>query len=350
MNVMRGLKSPDARKGIQILLVTCTGAAAIDVLDSAIGNVNQLGLEDVGWLLAVLACLIAGLVIGHVLRGRLPLVELLSAPVAFVCIGLYIAVKLVGITGDARVAIVCVMMGSFTASLSLLDAFPAGQGSENRRGRLIDDGAIFTLVIIASSLASRMFISSPLIENAWLVPGIILGGAGVVDSLVAWNSIRRPGLDQPRPETGRRQPISDMLPSLKHPLLAILRGHMFGLAILVFLVAALEIDWIAVELYGNPFNYADPPNVFVNSCTLLAALGGAITGGASAKACRLARRKSGRVVAAVLLVFVPILIPGGLIAASVLFDWVLAGMVALFLVAGHVAGLIIQFTDSGYKG
>ncbi|MBN2149811.1 MAG: hypothetical protein JW839_00065, partial [Candidatus Lokiarchaeota archaeon] len=92
------------------------------------------------------------------------------------------------------------------------------------------------------------------------------------------------------------------------------------------------------------------PEVLVNTSAMLAGLGGCITGGASAKACLLAARRPARVVGAALLVFLPLLVSGILLYWSIVLDWMLPGSPAFVFVAGHAAGLILQFTDSGYKG
>jgi hypothetical protein len=324
--------------GIQLLLVTCTGAMATDMLLSAIGSVRDIGSEDVGFLIAILAVLVAGLVIGHVLRSRISIVELVSVPIAFVGAGIYLLDKLGVATTDAKLAIACALMGSFTTSLSLLDAFPAGEWLANRRGGLIDDGAVFTLAIVASTLATRAFVTSPLIDMAWLVPTIILAGTGVLGSLV----IR--GLRKEKESATRG------LPSIRHPLLAILRGHLLGLGIVVFMLVSFELHWIIDELFIARSTYAIVSEQVVNTCVLLAGLAWGVSGAAAAKACLLARRRTARIVAALLLVFVPILIPGALLAASIVLDWMVAGATTFLFVAGHVAGMILQFTDSGYKG
>ncbi|MEX2715030.1 MAG: hypothetical protein Q6370_001895 [Candidatus Sigynarchaeota archaeon] len=336
MNVVHGLKSPEARGGIQLLLVTCAGAMATDAVLGAIGSVNQVGIEDVGWIGTIIAAMVAGLVAGHVLRGRRFLVELVSAPVAFACLGFYIMIKMLATTAESKFAVAAALTGLFAASLSLLDAFPAGRYAENRRGGLVDDGAIFAIVVVAGTFASLTFVSSPLVEKAWIVPAAIIGGTGVAGLLVAVLS--------------RREVESRAIAPLQHPLLGILRGHMLGLAIVVFMLASFELDWINHELFGRRLDYILVPDVLINAYSMLAGLGGCITGGMSAKACLLAARRPARVVGAALLVFVPLLVSGILLYWSIVLDWILPGSPAFVFVAGHVAGLILQFTDSGYKG
>nr|MDO8087746.1 hypothetical protein [Candidatus Sigynarchaeum springense] len=336
MNVLQGLKSPGARGAIQLLLVTSAGAMATDAVLASFGTVDEIGAEEIGWLVTVLAAMIAGLVAGHVLRGRRFIVEIVSFPVAFACLGLYVAAKLLAITADARFTITAALTGLFAGSLSLLDGFPDGSHARNRRGGLIDDGAIFALAIVASTFANLTFVSSPLVDKAWVVPAAIIGGTGVAGLLVAMLS--------------RRDAESRAIAPLQHPLLGILRGHMLGLAIVVFMVGSFELDWINHELFGTRFDYTAVPGVLVNSCAMLAGLGGCITGGMAAKACLLAARRPARVAGAMLLTFVPLLVSGIILYWSIVLDWILPGSPAFVFVAGHVAGLILQFTDSGYKG
>ena len=336
MNVPNALRSPGFRGGVQILVATCLGAMAVDLLIGAVGSVRSIGMEDVPGLVTALLLLIAGLIVGHVVRRRLPVIEWVSAPIAIAGAVMYAIVELNSVEPGTQLAISCVLMGAYTTSLSLVDAFPGGSALEARRGSLLDDGATLSATLVASTLATPVFISSPLIYQGWIVPAVVLGAAGLLDLLVA--------------VLLRRVPDKEDVPAPGHPLLAILRGHMMALGILVYLVGAFELDWILGELFGSMYMYAVYPQVLVKACILAAALGGCITGAAAAKACLLAGRKAGRVVGSVFLVLVPLVIAGAVLPWAIVEDVALPGAVALFLAVGHVTGLILQFTDAGYKG
>ncbi|MBN2150914.1 MAG: hypothetical protein JW839_05700, partial [Candidatus Lokiarchaeota archaeon] len=165
MTVVQALKSSGARGAIQLLLAVTAGAMATDAVLVAIGGVDQVGFDDVAWLAVVLAAMVVGLVAGHALRGRRFLVELVSTPAAFACLGLYVASKSLATTADARFAVAAALLGLFAANLALLDKFPAGSHAENRRGRLVDDGAIFAVTVVAGTFANLTFVASPLVDK-----------------------------------------------------------------------------------------------------------------------------------------------------------------------------------------
>ncbi|NMC04144.1 MAG: hypothetical protein GYA24_02975 [Candidatus Lokiarchaeota archaeon] len=336
MKLTNPLRESSTRAAIQLVLAISLGIMANDVLLACIGSVHNIGMDDVPFLTSVLIVLSAGLVAGHVLRGRLPLVEWLSVTAAFACAGLYGMVKLGWATGDGRLAIACVLIGAYTVNLSLVDAFPGGTWLENRRGGLVDDGSILAIAIVGGALSTRAFITSPLLDTAWLIPAYVGAGAGVFGVLII--------------VTDQRGRLPRGVPPLERFYLAGLRGFLMGLGIVVFLAGSLETPWIIDELFGTWSMYGTISAQVIASIVLLAGLAGAPAGGAAAKACLLARRRPLWIVGAAMHVFGPMVACGLVLWASIVWDWLVAGVIALFYLAAHVAGLLLQFTDSGYKG